>query len=76
VKDELNIEWISPQEQNVDILIADALGKKVLETKLLSSAGLNRTIFKVSDLKSGIYLLLIKGGSVHKTQRIFIYGQN
>ena len=76
VKDILHIEWISPNENNFRITLADALGRIIFESKITSLKGLNQQTLNAKGLQSGIYFLHLSSGPVQKIQRIFVSGEN
>lgn len=76
VKNDLELTWIAPAEETVTFTLVDAFGKTVLSSSLSSTPGLNRTVYDVSHLGSGIYILTLKAGSASKTQRIVISREN
>jgi PKD repeat protein len=76
VRGNLHLEWIARKDDPVQVMILDAMGKKVLDTTVTSAEGLNQKQWDTGNLLDGIYLLILKSGSIQKTQRIVISGQN
>ena len=64
-----NINYVSSSKiyGQLDIIIYDTLGKKVLET-----TGSGKGLINVSDLKSGIYFATFKNKNIYETKKISV----
>ena len=76
VRDQLTVDWISPDIREVDILLTDAFGRRINHTRLPSQKGLNQVIFDVAHQQTGVYFLTLRAQSTFETRRIVISRQN
>lgn len=70
----LNVEWISPAESTVRLVLLDALGRTVFGDEVGSAVGLNRQTLNVEGLYPGMYYLRIFDANATVTQRILVSG--
>jgi hypothetical protein len=69
----LEIEYVVPQEMNVEFIIFDALGRRIIsEESEVSSAGNFRKEFNLQTLSSGVYFLIMEAGDENLTPKKFI----
>ncbi|HEY0770075.1 MAG TPA: T9SS type A sorting domain-containing protein, partial [Sphingobacteriaceae bacterium] len=70
----LNVEWVSPVDENIVIALIDAMGKEVSRIGRTSAKGFNSELLDVSRLNGGLFMLVIKTPGKFESQKIFIRG--
>lgn len=71
-KDQLSIEWVSNEEQAVNIYLVNSIGSRILHYSVNSTKGFNHQSLDLAFLRQGIYFLIIEGAGAKLTQRIAI----
>lgn len=70
--DALNVEWITSDIQKVQLMLFNSMGIQVGARQVESKKGLNKQVIVLSNLKNGIYLLVLKSDNSQSTQRIVV----
>jgi hypothetical protein len=70
--DKVMLDYLAPRESNVTILIFDAMGRELANTRLSVGAGPATYALPVDGLPNGMYLLHILDGDMHSQQRFMI----
>ena len=69
----LEIEYVVPQETNVEFIIFDALGRRIIsEEAEVSGAGNFRKELNLQNLSSGVYFLMMGAGNEELEPKKFI----
>jgi len=66
----LNIDFETPQDQQIEITMTDMLGKVISTRPVNSVAGINNTTFDMGNLTNGVYFVTINNGQDQITQRV------
>jgi PKD repeat protein len=69
VEDVIGLSFHSMRSGSLQLMVVDANGRVVATSNQVVNNGANRHVFDVSDLESGLYLLLISDGTQQSSRR-------
>jgi hypothetical protein len=72
VAEDFTIEWIAPGAQSLQVSLHDQFGREVFSASTVSIAGLNTYLLAVSELRNGVYFLVLDRGSSKNVQRVVV----
>ena len=72
-KDYLNINFISFEQENINVKVIDIIGKTVLVEKMQALQGENNFSLNVKDLPNGTYFLEIGNGFENTVQKFIVW---